>query len=68
MDNQRQKITRYRELTQSEIDGMNSIKALEAYTGELFMQIGQIDGVDSRVLALAKTNLQRGFMWFVRSI
>ncbi|MBU6957222.1 hypothetical protein KRR23_05660 [Pseudomonas sp. CVAP len=55
-------------LTQSEIDGMNSIKALEADAGELFKQIGQIEGVDPRLLALAKTNLQQGFMWFVRSI
>jgi hypothetical protein len=68
MENQHKKITGYRDLTQSEIDGMNSIKALEAGTGELFKQIGQIEGVDPRLLALAKTNLQQGFMWFVRSI
>ena len=47
---------------------MNSIKALEADAGELFKQIGKIDGVDQRALALAKTNLLQGFMWFVRSI
>ncbi|MNF18249.1 hypothetical protein D3C80_2222230 [compost metagenome] len=47
---------------------MNSIKALEADTRELFKQIGQIEGVDQRTLALAKTNLQQGFMWFVRLI
>ncbi|WP_443096906.1 Acb2/Tad1 domain-containing protein, partial [Pseudomonas tremae] len=35
---------------------------------ELFKQIGKIEGVDPRLLALAKTNLQQGFMWFVRSI
>ncbi len=68
IDNQHKKITGYRDLTQSEIDGMNSIKALEADAGELFKQIGQIEGVDQRTLALAKTNLQQGFMWFVRSI
>lgn len=65
MDNQHKKITGYRDLSQSEIDGMNSIKALEADAGELFKQI---EGVDQRTLALAKTNLQQGFMWFVRSI
>ena len=68
VDNQHKKITGYRDLSQSEIDGMNSIKALEAAAGELFKQVGQIEGVDSRLLALAKTNLQQGFMWFVRSI
>nr|BFD42525.1 hypothetical protein FFPRI1PSEUD_40240 [Pseudomonas sp. FFPRI_1] len=35
MDNQHKKITGCRDLTQSEIDGMNSIKALEAEVGEL---------------------------------
>ena len=68
MDNQHKKITGYRDLSQSEIDGMNSIKALEVDAGELFKKIGSIDGVDPRLLALAKTNLQQGFMWFVRSI
>lgn len=68
MDNQHKKITGYRDLTQSEIDGMNSIKSLEADAGNLFKQIGEIEGVDPRLLSLAKTNLQQGFMWFVRSI
>ncbi|MNV55205.1 hypothetical protein D3C71_1474310 [compost metagenome] len=68
MENQHKKITGYRDLSQSEIDGMNSIKALEADAGALFKQVSEIDGVDPRLLALAKTNLQQGFMWFVRSI
>ncbi len=68
MENQHKKITGYRDLSQSEIDGMNSIKALEKDTGDLFKQISDIEGVDPRLLALAKTNLQQGFMWFVRSI
>jgi hypothetical protein len=68
MDNQHKKISGYRDLSQSEIDGINSIKALEADAGELFKQIGKIEGADLRVLAFAKTNLQQGFMWFVRSI
>ena len=33
MDNLHKKITGYRDLTQSEIDGMNSIKALKADAG-----------------------------------
>lgn len=68
MKDQHKMIKGYRDLSQSEIDGMNSIKALELDTGELFKQVSQIDGVDQRALALAKTNLQQGFMWFVRSI
>lgn len=46
MDNQHKKITGYRDLTQAEIDGMNSIKALEADAGALFKQIQQVEGVD----------------------
>lgn len=68
MDNQHKKISGYRELSQSEIDGMNSIKALDADAGELFKQTGQIERSDPRLLALAKSNVQQGFMWFVRSI
>jgi len=68
MDNQHKKISGYRDLSQSEIDGMNSIKSLEVDVGELFKQIGEIHGVDHRSMALAKTNLQQGFMWFVRAI
>lgn len=68
MENQHKKITGYRDLSQSEIDGMNSIKALEADAGALFKQVSEIADVDPRLLALAKTNLQQGFMWFVRSI
>lgn len=68
MDNQHKKISGYRDLSQSEIDGMNSIKSLEVDVGELFKQIGEIQGVDHRSMALAKTNLQQGFMWFVRAI
>ena len=68
MDNQHKKITGYRDLSQAEIDGMNKIKALEAQAGSLAKEIGAIEGVDPRLLALARTNLQQGFMWFVRSI
>lgn len=68
MDNQHKKITGYRDLSQAEIDGMNKIKALEAQAGALAKEIAQVDGVDPRLLALARTNLQQGFMWFVRSI
>ncbi|MNN70731.1 hypothetical protein D3C81_1866050 [compost metagenome] len=68
MDNQHKKITGYRDLSQAEIDGMNKIKAVEAVAGALAKEIAQIEGVDPRLLALARTNLQQGFMWFVRSI
>lgn len=68
MDNQHKKISGYRDLTESEIDGMNSIKSLEADVGALFQQIQDVQGIDDRSMTLAKTNLQQGFMWFVRAI
>lgn len=68
LDNQHKKITGYRDLSQAEIDGMNRIKALEAQAGALFRDISQIEGVDPRQMAIARTQLQQGFMWFVRAI
>ncbi|QEM41089.1 hypothetical protein HYP85_gp078 [Pseudomonas phage Zuri] len=68
MDNQHKLIKGYRDLSQAEIDGMNSIKAAETDIGQLWQQISQIQGVDQRMLAIAKTELQTAFMWFVRAI
>lgn len=68
MDNQHKKISGYRDLSQSAIDAMNSIKALERDAAELFKQVKEIDGVDQRALALARTELQTAFMWFVRVV
>lgn len=68
VDNQHKKITGYRDLSQSEIDGMNSIKALEKDVGALWQQVKDIEGVDQRMLAIARTEMQTAFMWFVRAI
>ena len=68
MDNQHKLIKGYRDLTQAEIDGMNSIKAAETDIGQLWQQVSQIEGVNQRMLAIAKTELQTAFMWFVRAI
>lgn len=68
MDNQHKKIAGYRDLSQSEIDGMNSVKALEKDCAELWKQIGEIEGVDHRALSIARTELQTAFSWFVRAI
>ncbi len=81
MDNQHKKIKGYRDLSQTEIDLMNKIKAKAE---ELRLLIDEADdtlhnlkdpvinqdGLDDvhRYLALAKTNLQQGFMWFVRAV
>lgn len=68
MDNQHQKISGYRDLSQDEIDLMNRIKVLAAQAGELITELQGTTTLDQRSVALAKTNLQQGFMWAVRSV
>lgn len=68
MENQHKKISGYRDLSQAEIDGMNKIKALEAQAAELMLAVKAIPDVDLRALAIARTDLQTAFMWFVRAV
>ena len=68
MDNQHRKISGYRELSEKEIQGMNAIKAKGNELGQLLEELKQIPGIDQRALAIAKTDLQTGVMWAVRSI
>ena len=67
MENQHEKITGYRDLNQTEIDGINAVKALEGAAAELVKQLRGQD-VDQRALALAVTNLQQGCMWLTKAI
>lgn len=68
MENQHQKITGYRDLSQEEIDAMNEGKALAAQVGAWIDKLVATDGLDHRAVALGKTNLQQGFMWAIRGI
>lgn len=68
MENQHRLVKGYRDLSQSEIDAMNSIKLAEQDIGQLFQQIKAMPDVDQRSLALAKTGLQEAFHWFVRAV
>lgn len=69
MDNQHQKITGYRDLTQNEIDHMNDIKRLAAETGAALQALAdRPDLFDQRWVAIAKTQLQQGYMAAVRAI
>lgn len=68
MENQHQKITGYRDLTQAEIDMMNKVKALGTQVGELTTEVSNTEGVDKRWLAIGITDLQKGFMALTRSI
>ena len=68
MDNQHKKIKGYRELTQEEIDLMNEAKALAEQCGELIKRLENNPLVHLRWVAIAKTDLQKGFMSLVRGI
>ena len=68
MKDQHTKITGYRDLTQSEIDAMNSVKALEADIAELWKQLGKLPGVNQRDLALARTHFEDACIRAVRAI
>ena len=68
MDNQHKKIKGYRDLSQQEIDDVNESKELAAQVGNLIEKLESIDSIDKRWLAIAKTDLQKGFMSLVRSI
>ena len=58
----------YRDLSQDEIDTINSIKKTADEVGEIIEGMAGWAGADQRWLAIAKTDLQKGFMSLVRSI
>ena len=68
MDNQHRKIKGYRDLSQVEIDAMNGIKEKAAEVGELISELESNDELDQRWVAIAKTDLQKGFMAATRSV
>lgn len=68
MDNQHRQISGYRDFGQSTVDQINTIKSAEDDIAKLFAQISKLEGIDQRSLALAKTKLQEGFMWFVQAV
>ena len=68
VDNQHQKIKGYRDLTEEEIGLMNSVKLHAESIGTQIEHLQTVDGIDKRWLAIAKTDLQKGFMSLVRSI
>lgn len=69
MKDQHEKIAGYRDLSQTEIDTMNAIKAKAEEVGALVNDLKQVtSGADQRWVAIGATNLQQGFMALVRSI
>lgn len=72
MDNQHRQIKGYRELDEHEIHLINSIKTKANEIGELVHSMERLNlaspgTVDPRWLAIAKTQLQQGFMALTRA-
>lgn len=67
MENQHRKISGYRELSQDEIDTMNMVKNAAKMVGGLIKDLDGED-VDPRWVAIAKTDLQKGFMALTRAV
>ena len=68
VDNQHQKISGYRDLTEKEIGIINEVKRYEEQLGLLWREADETVGVDKRWMRIAKTHFEEGFMAFVRSI
>lgn len=62
------KITGYRELTENEIILINKVKALAEEVGATVESFTGSNIIDQRWLAIAKTDLQKGFMALTRSV
>ena len=68
MDNQHKQIKGYRDLNQFEINAMNAIKSEASRIGILIEELEQNQDLDQRWVAIAKEDLQKGFMAAVRSV
>jgi len=58
----------YRELTPEERELVDAIKVAEQAVGEVWARARRTLGTDARMHAHARTVLQDGFMWLVRSV
>lgn len=65
---QHEKITGYRTLTETEILQINSIKKIGNELGDFIAEMQREESVDKRFLAIAQTDIQKGFMMLIRSV
>jgi hypothetical protein len=71
VDNQHQKIAGYRDLTEREISTINRIKEFESTAADLLKDLEMHaagDPASLRWASLARTNLETGFMYAVKSV
>jgi hypothetical protein len=62
------KITGYRDLSFEEVEAINYCKHIGEQVSALCDYVDGTDGVDKRWVAIARTDLQKGFMALVRAI
>lgn len=68
MKDQHKHIKGYRDLSEAEVQAMNAVKAKAEEVGEIVAELEANPDLDQRWVAVAKTDLQKGFMAAVRSI
>lgn len=68
MKDQHTKIKGYRDLTQEEINTMNSIKEHGENLRKMLWDMKTIEATDKRWVAIAETHLQQGIMAAVRAV
>src|SRR5689334_11032451 len=68
MENQHRKIHGYRELSQDEIDLMNSIKIMGVELGQLVDRLKANPEADMRWVSIGATDLQTGLMALTRAV
>lgn len=68
MDNQHQKITGYRDLSQEEIDMMNKVKQIGIALGQIVSEMRGRTELDQRWVSIGATDLQTGLMALTRAV
>lgn len=68
MKDQHENIPEHPTLSQNELDLISEGEALAAQCKAYINKLMFAEGTDKRSIALAKTNLQQGFMWATRGI
>jgi len=68
VDNQHKQIDGYRDFGHQEIDLINQCKAVEKQVASLWLTLRRDQRIDQRELAIARTEMENGFMRMVRSI
>lgn len=68
MEEKKQHIKGYRELSGTEVSLINKIKDHACIISALVEELRDYPGVDQRWVSIAKTDLQTGFMALTRSV